>query len=195
MTTMNRKAGTHLNDVDVEQLVGTIGAIRENGDLANFTFRAHTDWQGGARSRTEVQGFYGAGNEDTSRTRPFVLEGDEPPVLLGDNVAPNAVETVLHALASCLAVGFVYNAAAKGIEVRSLSFDIEGDLDLHGFLGLSNEVRSGYQGIRVEYRVDADASREELVELCDYVQRTSPVLDILRNPVPVSVGLVAAAPA
>ncbi len=134
-------------------------------------------------------GFYGAGQEDTSRTRPFVLEGDEPPVLLGTNAAPNAVETVLHALASCLAVGFVYNAAARGIRVDSLEFTLDGDVDLHGFLGLSDRVRPGYQGIRVAYRVKADAPREEIVALCDYVQKTSPVLDILRNAVPVTVNL------
>lgn len=190
MTTVNGSIGTRTNGVDVDQLVGTIGAIRENADLANFTFRARTEWQGGGHSRTEIQGFHGAGSEDASRERPFVLEGDEPPVLLGANHGPNAVETVLHALASCLAVGFVYNAAAQGIEVRALTFELEGDLDLHAFLGLSDEVRPGYQGIRAEYRVDADAPREKLVELCEYVQRTSPVLDILRNPVPVKVDLV-----
>src|SRR5712691_1897032 len=115
--------------------------------------------------------------------------GDEPPVLLGSNHGANAVEVVLHALASCLAVGFVYNAAAQGIRVESLDFDIEGDLDLHGFLGLSDEVRPGYQGVKVIYRAKADAPREKVEALCAYVQRTSPVLDILRNPVPVSVTL------
>ena len=189
MTTANTNATTRLNDVDVDQLVGTIGAIGENADLANFTFRARTEWQGGARSRTEIRGYYGAGGEHGSRERSFVLQGDEPPVLLGADGAPNAVEAILHALASCLAVGFVYNAAAEGIEVRSLTFDLEGDLDLHGFLGLSNEVRAGYQGVRVAYRADADAPRAKLEELCEYVQRTSPVLDMLRNPVPVSVDL------
>jgi uncharacterized OsmC-like protein len=192
MTTVSGRVGSRLNEVDVEQLVGTIGAIKENPDLARFTFRARTEWQGGGHSRTEIRGFYGAGSEDASREHPFVLEGDEPPVLLGTNRGPNAVEAVLHALASCLAVGFVYNAAAQGIEVRSLSFDLEGNLDLHGFLGLSQEVRPGYQGVRVAYRVDADAPREKLVELCEYVQRTSPVLDILRNPVPVRIDLVSA---
>lgn len=190
MTTANTRPGTRLNGVDVDKLVGTIGAIQENAELANFTFRAHTEWQGGGHSRTEIQEFHGAGGEDGSRERPFILEGDEPPVLLGTNQGPNAVESVLHALTSCLAVGFVYNAAAQGIEVRSLSFDVEGSLDLHAFLGLSNEVRPGYQGVRVEYRVDAEAPREKIEELCDYVQRTSPVLDILRNPVPVSVDLL-----
>lgn len=182
-------AQPQLNGVDVDRLVATIGLIKENPDLARFRFRAHTDWKEGGHARTTIQDFYGAGAEDTSRSRPIILEGDEPPVLLGENKGANAVEAVLHALASCLAVGFVYNAAAQGIAVESLEFDLEGDLDLHGFLGLSQSVRPGYQGIRVTYRVKADAPREKLVELCEYVQRTSPVLDILRNPVPVSVDL------
>jgi uncharacterized OsmC-like protein len=175
------------NGVDVSQLIETVGAIQDNPELARFQFRATSQWSRGGHSRTTIEGFYGAGQEDTSRAEPFVLEGDEPPVLLGENRAPNAVETVLHALASCLAVGFVYNAAAQGIDVRSLEFDLEGDLDLHGFLGLSSDVRPGYEGIRLTYRVDCDAPPEKVDELCAYVQRTSPVLDILRNPVPVTV--------
>ena len=178
------------NGVNVSQLVKTIEAVKAQPEIAQFQFRAHSTWEGGGRTTTEIQGFYGAGQEDSSRERPFRLTGDEPPVLLGGNAGPNAVETILHALTSCLAVGFVYNAAARGIEVRSLDFDIEGDLDLQGFLGLSRSVRPGYNGIRVSYRVDADAPNEELEELCRYVQDTSPVADILRNSVPVEVDLV-----
>ena len=88
-----------------------------------------------------------------------------------------------------MAVGFAYNAAARGIQVEELSFHIDGDIDLHGFLGLSEKVRPGYQNIRVTCRVKSDASHEKLVELCEHVQNTSPVLDIVRNPVAVSVTL------
>ncbi len=180
---------TSLNGVNVEQLVGTINAIKENPEIAQFKFRSETQWVDGGHSRTEIKGFYGAEQEDDSRTEPFILEGDEPPVLLGHNAGPNAVEAVLHALASCLSVGFVYNAAARGITIEALSFTLEGDVDLHCFLGLSEETRAGYQNVRVSYRVKSDAPREKIVELCDYVQKTSPVMDIIRNPVPVSVSL------
>lgn len=176
-----------LNGIDVDQLTATIGQIQENPDLAKFQFRTRTEWVEGAHSRTHIQGFHGAGEEDESRREPFVLQGDEPPVLLGGNRAPNAVEAALHALASCLSVGFVYNAAAQGIAVDSLEFDIEGDLDLRGFLGLPGGARPGYSRIAVDYRVRTDAPPEKVDELCAYVQRTSPVLDILRNPVDVSV--------
>ncbi|MEX2530853.1 MAG: OsmC family protein [Gemmatimonadota bacterium] len=178
-----------LNGVDVAQLTDTIAAIEKDPGLARFQFQAHTVWEGGGRSRTRIQSFEHAGNRDESRALPFVLAGDEPPVLLGENTAPNAVETVLHALTSCLSVGFIYNAAARGIEVRSLDFDVEGDLDLRGFLGLDENVRPGYNQVRVSYRVDADAPPETLEELCEYTQRTSPVMDLLRNPVEVSVSM------
>ena len=182
-------AGKQLNGVNVQQLVDTVNAVKADPDIARFRFRTETDWIEGGHSRTKIQGFYGAGQEDTSRTKPFIIDGDEPPVLLGGNAGANAVEAVLHALASCLAVGFVYNAAARGITVESLGFRLEGDLDLHAFLGLSDRIRPGYQNIKVTYRVKADAPREQIVELCNYVQKTSPVLDIIRNPVPVTVAL------
>ncbi|MEW5959577.1 MAG: OsmC family protein [Chloroflexota bacterium] len=186
---MTIQTATLINGVNVDQLVTTVNAIQQNPDLARFQFRAHNEWIGGGQSRTTIQGFYGAGQEDTSRSQPLILEGDEPAVLLGSNAGPNAVEAVLHALASCLAVGFIYNAAAQGIHVESLDFDLEGDLDLRAFLGLSEAVRPGYEGIRLTYRVKSDAPREKIVDLCNYVQKTSPVLDIIRNPVPVTVSL------
>jgi uncharacterized OsmC-like protein len=181
---------TQLNGVNVDQLVGTVNAIKENPDLARFKFRAENAWINGGHSRTRIQGFYGAGSEDDTREDAFVLDGDEPPVLLGENAGPNAVEAVLHALASCLSVGFIYNAAAQGINVQDLEFELEGDIDLQGFLGLSEEVRPGYENISLTYRVKSDAPREQLEALCDYVQRTSPVLDIIRNPVLVSISMV-----
>jgi uncharacterized OsmC-like protein len=178
------------NGVNVTQLVETIEAIKKDPALARFQFRARTVWEEGGRCRTRIQDFSGAGGEDASRAAPFTLVGDEPPVLLGNNAGPNAVEAALHALASCLSVGFVYNAAATGIDITSLEFDLDGDIDLLGFLGLSDEVRPGYNNIAVRYRVRANAPRDRLEALCDYVQKTSPVLDMLRNPVPVTVELV-----
>ncbi len=177
----------NLNGVDVDQLEHTVEAIKEQPDIAKFQFRANTQWLEGGHSRTEIQSFYGAGKEDDSRQRPFVLESDEPPVILGDNQGPNAVESVLHALASCVSVGFAYNAAAQGIRVDELEINVEGDIDLQGFLGLSENVRPGYENIRMTYKVKSDAPEEKISELCEYVQNTSPVLDLIRNPVPVSV--------
>jgi uncharacterized OsmC-like protein len=178
------------NGINVDQLVGTIGAIQKEPGLAEMTFKSNTTWQKGTNSITEIGPFVHAGKQDDSRRAgQFKLQGDEPPVLLGSNMGPNAVELCLAALGSCYAVGYVANAAAKGIEIDELSFQVEGDIDLHAFLGLG-KGRPGFTAIRVKSRVKArNASREDLESLCQYVQDTSPVRDILANTVPVKTEL------
>ncbi|HEY6237664.1 MAG TPA: OsmC family protein [Thermoplasmata archaeon] len=182
-------AATMNNGVNVDQLVGTVTAIKGTPDLGRFKFRATSKWAGGAKSSASIRSFYGAGQEDASRTQSFVLEGDEPPVLLGSNTAPNSVEAVLAALSSCMTVSFVYPAAAQGIKVHSVEFTLEGDVDLQGFLKLSTATRPGFQNIRVSARVKADAPRAKIQELLEYATSTSPVMDSLRHPVPVTVEL------
>jgi uncharacterized OsmC-like protein len=175
-----------LNGVNVDQLLGTIDAVKNEPTMADFKFKAKTTWVKGGHCNTEIQSFTGANSVDKSRGKPFVLAGDEPPVLLGENHGPNAVEALLHALGSCLSVGIVYNASAQGINIKSLSFDIEGDLNLHAFLGLSESIRPGYSGINVKINANTDASQDKLDELCRYVEKTSPILDCIRNPVPIT---------
>jgi uncharacterized OsmC-like protein len=174
------------NGIDVGALLETVGAIKERPELATFTFRAATRWQDGTRSRAEIGRFLRAGAEDETRERPFTLEGDEPPVLFGRNQAPNAVELLLAALGFCYSVGYVANAAARGIEIEQMTYELEGDIDLRNFLGISDEARPGFGEIRANARVKArGASEAALRELCAYVQQTSPVRDVLANPVPV----------
>ncbi len=177
------------NGINLDQLLGTIEAIKGTPETAKFRFRSASRWDGGAKAKTSIKSFYGAGQEDTSRTETFILQGDEPAVLLGTNLAPNAVEAVLHALSSCMTVSFIYPAAAQGIRVDALEYIMEGDVDLHGFLQLSDKVRPVLQNIRVKARVTADALREKIRELVDYAAKTSPVMDTIRNPLPVSVEL------
>ena len=177
-----------LNGVNVDQLIGTVDAVKQRPELARFRFRASNRWISGGNSVTKIQSFYGVCREDTSRTE-FELIGDEPSVLLGSNLGPNAVEAILHAIASCLAVGISYNAAAMGIKIGGIDFELDGDIDLHGFLGLSEDIRPGYQEIRVCCIIEADAPKEKIEELLKYVQKTSPVLDMIRNPTPVSISL------
>lgn len=174
------------NGISLDQLMGTIQAVKEQPNLAQFQFRSQTAWQNGGHSETRIQSFYGTGQEDVSRDQAFVITSDEPPVLLGTNHGPNAVELVLAALASCLTVGIAYNAAARDITIQEVTLQIEGDLDLQAFLGLSATMRPGYEEIRVRYHVVSDASTEQLAALIAHVQATSPVLDIVRHPVPVT---------
>lgn len=174
-----------MNGVNVEQLGANISAIQGDTGLAKFQFRATNTWINGGHNRTTIKEFYGVGQEDTTRTEPFVLDADEPPVLLGEDHGANPVEFVLHALASCLTTSMVYHAAARGIKIDSIESRLEGDLDLRGFLGLSKDVRPGYENIRVQFTVKSGASAETLRELTKH----SPVFDIVTNPVPVAISV------
>ncbi|OQW33654.1 MAG: osmotically inducible protein C [Nitrospira sp. SG-bin1] len=172
-----------INGVDVGRIGETVEAVRRTPGLATFRFRAANQWIDGSHNRSTIKSFYGAGQEDTFRTTPFVLDTDKPPVLLGKNQGPTPVEFVLHALAACLTTSLVFHAAARGIHIESVESKLEGDLDLHGFLGLSDSARKGYQQIRVAFTIKSDASAERLEELMKF----SPVYDIVSNPVPVSI--------
>src|SRR5512138_3060620 len=132
---------TIVNGVDLDRLSGTIEAVSADSALARFQFRARNHWIDGGYSRTTIQGLYGAGQEDATRSEPFTVDSDEPPVLLGGNRAPNTVEYVLHALAACVSGTIVYHAAARGIALDGLETTIQGDLGLHGFLGLDSSTR------------------------------------------------------
>ena len=180
-----------VNGVDVDRLVGTIDAVTTNPALARFQFRARNHWIDGAYSRSTIKDFYGAGQEDATRTEPFTLDTDEPPVLLGENRAPTTVEYVLHALAACLTGTIAYHAAARGIAVDSMETTIQGDLDLHGFLGLDGNVRAGYEQIRVTIKATGDFDDDQLTELAS-LTGYSPVRDIVSNPVPVTIDLARA---
>jgi uncharacterized OsmC-like protein len=174
------------NGVDVQALLETVDAIKEKPELAGFTFRTSTTWQEGTHSTTRIGSFLHAGVEDESRQAGFTLHGDEPPVLLGRDQGPNAVELLLASLGFCYSVGYAANAAARGIELEEMEYELEGDIDLRNFLGISNDARPGFSEIRAHARVKArGATEEELKELCTYVQETSPVRDVLANTVPV----------
>jgi uncharacterized OsmC-like protein len=178
-----------VNGVNVEQMFDTINAITETPTLGSFNFRASNRWINGSHNRTTIKDFYGAGHEDTSRQTAFVMDNDEPAVLLGGDKGANPVEVVLHALAGCLTTSLVFLAAAQGIQLDEVESELEGDVDLRGFLGLAEDVRNGYKNIRVTFRIKADVPNEKLEELCQLAQQRSPVFDIITNPVPVSVKL------
>ena len=180
---------TARNGVNVDQLVATIGAISADPKIASFTFKAASTWESGGRSRGEIGNFVHAG-ATSDRGTTFQLVGDEPPVLLGGNAGPNAVELLLQALAFCYGVGYVYNAAARGIDISELRYEVEGDLDLRAFVGLDGP-RAGFSAIRATSWVRSpNATAAQLEDLCQYVQDTSPVRDCLANPVPITTDLV-----
>lgn len=180
---------TVLNGIDVDQLVATIDATQQDEAVGTFTFRATSTWEDGTHNIGRIEAFTHAGEVDASRTEPFLVEGDEPAVLLGHDRGPNAVELVLQALGFCYAVGYVANASAQGIEITRMDYEIEGDLDVRPFLG-QDGPRPGFTQIRARGKVSSpNATDEQLTQLCEYVQSTSPVRDVITNAVPVVTSL------
>jgi uncharacterized OsmC-like protein len=177
-----------INGINVDQMMQTIELVKENPDLAAFKFRAHNTWIEGTHNRATVKDFYGAFQEDDSR-EAMVFELDEPPVLCGENLGANPVEYLLVALSGCLTTSLVAHAAAQGISLNKVSSRYEGDIDLRGFLGLSEEVPVGYQAIRVHFSIDADIPAAQKEELVKMAQKYSPVFNTITRVTPVSVHL------
>ena len=176
------------NGVDVEQLGDAIEAITAEPENGRFRFRAETEWTDALQCVTSIDDFDQAG--ERIHTQEFRIEGDEPEQILGKRTAPNAVELLLAALGSCLSVGYAANAAAMDIELDALRFEMEGDVDLRGFLGISEDVRAGYNTVTCTAHIDADASEEELAELRERVENTSPLMDTLTNEVSLETDVV-----
>jgi uncharacterized OsmC-like protein len=175
-----------INGVSVTKLFETIGAIQGNPTIANFNFRAKGRWINGAHNQTTINDFYGA-CQTHSRSQPFVFEKDEPPVLLGEDHGANPVEYALAALNGCLTTSLIYHAAAQGIKIDEVESTLSGDLDLHGFLGLDENVRNGYKKIKVTFKIKSDAPEQKLRQLVELAQNRSPVFDIVSHPTPVEV--------
>ncbi len=167
--------------MDVPTLFATLDAVKGAPEIADFQFRARNTWVSGTHSRSTIHGFYGAGQEDTSRTEAFAYDADHPAVLVGNNHGPTPVEFLLHAIAACLTAGLANIAAARGITLHRVESTVEGDIDLLGILGLSPEVRNGYRQIRVSFTVEGDATAEELKALVEQSRRRSAVYDVLTN--------------
>jgi uncharacterized OsmC-like protein len=177
-----------LNGVNIDQLYNTIDLIKENPDIAKFKFRATNKWIDGTHCRGTIRDFYGALKDDD--TRPSVdYDMDEPPILLGKNEGRNPVEYLLVALSGCLTTAMIAHASARNIKIRNVESRYEGDIDLRGFLGISEDVPVGYRNIRVFFKIDADLSDEEKEELIKMAQKYSPVFNTITKSAPVSVHL------
>lgn len=184
--TAEPKARPAMNGVDVPALFATIDAVKGNRELAKFQFRATNRWQKGTHSTTTIKSFYGAGGEH-DHAEEFTVDADHPQVLVGADRAPLPVELILAGLASCLTGGIGNIASARGVELTSVESVVEGDMDLQGVLGLSDEVRNGYEGIRIDFRIEGNAPPEKLEEIVLQSKARSAVFDVLTNRVPVQV--------
>ena len=175
------------NGLDMEALVGTVEAVKQDPSLGAFEFRATNQWISGGENRSRIKEFYGAGSEDDSRTVAFEFTNGEPPVLLGANEGANPVEFLLHALAGCVTTTTVLHAAARGIQIERLSTELVGTIDVQGLLALDDTVPVGYEQIQIKMDIEADCSNEELDDLLAFAKDHSPVCNTVCRPVPVTV--------
>jgi uncharacterized OsmC-like protein len=180
-----------LNGVDTPRLFATLDAVKGQPDLAKFQFRVSNHWIEGTHSRSRVESFKGAGGEHAHKG-DYRYDADHPAVLVGADLGPTPVEFLLHALAACITAGIANVAAARGVTLTEVSSRIEGDIDLLGILGLSKEVRNGYQRIRATFDVKGDAPPEKLREIVEQSRARSAVFDVLANGVPVEIAVNAA---
>jgi uncharacterized OsmC-like protein len=174
-----------LNGVDTPVLLATINAVGAQPELAAFKFRARARWVSGTHSRITVDDFFGAGQE-MRHEAPTVVDADHPAVLVGSDNGPTPVEFLLQGLAACLTAGIGNIAAVRGVTLSSVESTVEGDINLLGLLGLDKEVRNGFSGIRVSFRIRGDAPAEKLAGIVEQSRARSAVFDVLTNGVPVS---------
>lgn len=175
------------NGVDTARLFATLDAVKASPEIADFQFRATNRWISGTHNRSTLHGFYGAGQELAHR-QPTTLDADHPEVLVGQDHAPTPVEYLLHALAACITSGIANIAAARGVNLTSVESTVEGDIDLLGILGLSDEVRNGYQQIRLSLHLEGD-DPERLRTVVEQSRARSAVYDVLTHGVPVSIAV------
>lgn len=180
---------TTRNGVDTAKLFATLDAVRAHPEAAQFRFNVTNRWVSGTHSRGHIGGFYGVGREQ-ERDAQFVVDADHPEALVGRDQGPTPAELLLAALAACLTAGIGNIAAARNVPLTSVESTVEGDIDLNGILGLSDEVRNGFSQIRVCFRVSGDASAERLREVVEQSKARSAVFDVLTNGVPVHVDVV-----
>jgi uncharacterized OsmC-like protein len=179
-------AQSRRNGVDTAKLFATLDAVKAQPEAARFRFSVDNRWISGTHNRNQISTFFGVGAEQ-QREATFAVEADHPAVLVGGDAAPTPAELMLAALASCLTSGLGNIAAVRKITLESVESRVEGDIDLRGVLGLSGEVRNGFEQIRVSFRVRGDAPPAELRKLVEQAVARSAVYDALTHGVPISV--------
>jgi len=174
------------NGVNVEALFGAREALTKAPEAAQFKWRATCNWVKGTQSRSTVEEFYGLGADQKHRTR-FTFDSDHPEVFASEDSAATPVEIVLAGLAGCLTAGIAAVAQARSIQLRSVSATLEAGMDIRGILGVDPDVRNGFDGIKVIYKIDADASEDDIKAIVAQSQKRSAVYDIITNPTNVTV--------
>ena len=174
------------NGVNVEAILGARDALTETPVSAQFKWRATSEWINGTHSRATVDGFFGLGEEQKHR-QAFQFDADHPEIFAAEDNGATPVEFILVGLAGCLSAGIASVAQNRNIQLRSVKATLEAGMDLQGILGIDENVRNGFDGIKVHYEIDADATQDEIAALVAQSQKRSAVFDIMSNPTDVHV--------
>jgi len=174
------------NGVNVEALLGVRSALPDTPEIAQFQWRSTVEWVNGTHSRSDVETFFGFG-EEQQHSRKFSYDVDHPLQFAAQDNGVTPVEVVLVGLGSCLTAGVAAVAQQRSIQLRSVRATITAEMDLHGILGADPDVRNGFSGVQVSYQIDADASPDEIKALVAQSQKRSAVYDIVTNPTSVTV--------
>ncbi len=174
------------NGVNVEALLGAREALTNEPAGAKFAWRAKCDWINGTHSKSTVEGYFGLGEEHTHKSK-FTFNADHPETFASEDNGATPVEIALAALASCLTAGVASVAQNREIQLHSVSASIEGNMDIQGILGIDSDVRNGFDGIKVTYKIDADAPKEDIEAIVAQSQKRSAVYDIITNPTNITV--------
>jgi len=177
------------NGVNVQALLDARAALTEAPEAAQFTWRAKCEWVKGTHSRSTVEGFFGLGGEQKHRDK-FSFDADHPEVFASEDNAATPVEIVLAGLASCLTAGVAAVAQRREIQLRSVTATLEGGMDIQGILGIDSDVRNGFDGIKVTFDIDADATKDEIKAIVAQSQKRSAVFDVVTNPTNVTVEVI-----
>jgi uncharacterized OsmC-like protein len=177
------------NGVNVEALLGAREALKAAPEAAQFQWRATCEWINGTQSRSTIKRFFGLGQEQQHKTE-FTFDTDHPEIFASEDKGATPVELVLAGLAGCLTAGVASVAQLRGIQLRSVSSTLEAGMDIQGILGADSDVRNGFDGIKVTYKIDADATPEEIKAVVAQSQKRSAVYDIITNPTNVTVEVV-----
>ena len=174
------------NGVNVEALLDAREALSQVPEAAQFKWRATCKWVRGTHNRSTIEGFFGLGEEQHHKTE-FTFEADHPEVFASEDHAATPVEMVLAGLASCLTAGVASVAQLRDVQLRSVTAKLEAGMDIQGILGMDSDVRNGFDGIKVSYDIDADATPDEIRAIVAQSQKRSAVYDIITNPTNITV--------
>lgn len=179
-----------INGIDINRFIEIIDAVEKSPGLARFQFRAKNTWMNGGHSRSIIKGFYGGKQEDDTRNETYIIENDQPLILLGSGKGASPLEYILNSLAGCITDSIIYNAALKGVEIKEMESELEGNFDLRNLFIKQDGIEKHDESINVKIRITANSlAEEEKIAFCESAKKFSSVFNMLTRAFPVNISI------